>query len=146
MMLNPNYKPRVHVVLQEPESTLFDLHFKTLKSQEAASNSSGCNEPTQINKIASNTISTVFSVSNSCDGYLVFSEPLYPGWQVYIDGKPTLILRANYAFSAVFLKAGDHKVERRYRPNSLFIGALSSIVFCLLLGLITYKGWLLIDN
>jgi hypothetical protein len=140
-MLRPGYDPRDHVVLQEPGSTLFDWHFKTLKSQEAASNFSGCDDPSQINKIASNTVSTVFLVSNNCEGYLVFSEPFYPGWRVYVDGKSTPILRANYAFSAVFLKAGEHKVERWYRPNSLIYGIFISLVFCGVLCLMTYKGW-----
>lgn len=143
VMLNPNYDPRVHVVLQKPESAIFDVYVKTPKSQEAASNFSECDDHAQINKIALNTHAALFSVSNNCDGYLVFAEPFYPGWKVYVDGSSTPILRANYAFSAVFLKAGDHKVERRYRPNSLLYGVFSSLVFCGLLCLMICKGWLL---
>lgn len=144
VMLSPGYDPRKQVVLQEPESMFFELLSRIPKVRAVDSNFSERNDFHQIKKIPSNTHSAIFSVSNSCDGYLVFSEPFYPGWRVYIDGNPAPILRANYAFSAVFLKAGEHKVERYYRPNSLLYGVLSSIVFCGVLCLITYKGWLLI--
>jgi hypothetical protein len=146
VMLSRDYDPRKQVVLQEPESTLFDVFSRTPKLQEGMVNFSEGNGSFRIKKIHSNTHSAVFSVANSCGGYLVFSEPFYPGWRVYIDGKSTPILRANYAFSAVFLKAGEHEIERCYRPNSLILGILASVLFSVLLGLITYKGWLRIDD
>jgi hypothetical protein len=146
VMLNPNYDPRKLVVLQKPEPALFDLYSRVPEIPKIDSHFSECDGLIQIKKTTSNTHSALFSVSNPCDGYLVFSEPFYPGWQVYVDGKPMPILRANLAFSAVFLPAGEHEVKKSYRPNSLLLGILSSVLFCALLGLITYKGWLLIDN
>jgi hypothetical protein len=145
-LLKPNYDARNHVVLQKPESTLFDLHPGIPEIATVYSDSSECNGPLQIKEMNSNTHSAVFSVSNSCDGYLVFSEPFYPGWRVYVDGKSAPILRANLAFSAVFLPAGEHDVKRNYRPNSVLLGILSSVSFCLLLCLVMYKGWFLIDD
>jgi uncharacterized membrane protein YfhO len=142
-MLTPTYDPRKHVALQQPTSTVFDLHTKIPKLPTTESNFSPCNGPLEIKKHSSNTHSAIFSVSNSCDGYLVFSEPFYPGWQVYVDEEPAPIFRANCAFSAIFLQAGDHEVKRLYRPKSLLFGALSSLVFCLVLGIVMYKGWFL---
>lgn len=138
-MLTPTYDPRKHVALQIPKTTLFDWHTKTLKLPTVNSNFSECDGPLQIKKMRSNTHSALFSVSNSCDGYLVFSEPFYPGWRVYVDGKPTPIFRANYAFSAIFLPAGEHEVNRFYRPNSLLVGVLSSVVFCIILWRLLYR-------
>ncbi len=141
-MFNPTYDPRKYVVLQQPKTTVFDLHTKTPKLPTTDSNFSKCNGPLEIKKLTSNTHSAIFSVSNSCDGYLVFSEPFYPGWQVYVDEELAPIFQANYAFSAVFLRAGEHKVKRCYRPNSLLYGLLSSLVFCGLLCLvISKKEW-----
>lgn len=141
VMLDPNYDPRKNVVLQKPEPTLFDLYPRAPEIPTAASHFSKCDGLLHIKKVTSDTHSALFSVSNSCDGYLVFSEPFYPGWKVYVDEKPTPILRANLAFSAVFLPAGEHEVKRQYRPNSLLFGVLSSMLFCMLLCLVMYKKW-----
>jgi hypothetical protein len=100
---------------------------------------SECPDSAHIRKLTSHPYAASVTVSNQCDGYLVFSEPYYPGWRVYVDGKLTPILRANYAFSAIFLPTGEHEITRIYRPNSLLLGAFSSAVFCGLLGLILYK-------
>jgi len=40
-----------------------------------------------------------------------------------VDGIPTPILRANYAFRAVRVPAGISVVEFRYRPRSVWLGA-----------------------
>ena len=50
--------------------------------------------------------------------YLVFSEVWYPGWQARLDGEPTSLLRANYAFRAVYLPVGEHTVELTFSPGS----------------------------
>ena len=55
-------------------------------------------------------------------GYLVLLDSFFPGWQAYVDGQEVEILRANYAFRAVRLPEGDHRVEFRYEPRSFYIG------------------------
>jgi len=61
-------------------------------------------------------------------GYLVLADTWYPGWQAQVDGRPTDILRANYAFRAVWLEAGEHVIEMVYRPLSVFIGGVVSMM------------------
>lgn len=53
---------------------------------------------------------------------LFLSETYYPGWNVYIDGVREEILRADFAFRAVALSPGYHKVEFVYRPLSVIMG------------------------
>jgi len=60
------------------------------------------------------------------DGFLFFSEPSYVERKATIDGRPTPALRANLAFTAVAVPAGDHDVELRYRPSSFYLGSLIS--------------------
>jgi len=55
-------------------------------------------------------------------GYLVLAQTFYPGWQVRVDGLPSQVLRANHAFCAVHLEAGEHRVEFAYRPLSFYAG------------------------
>jgi hypothetical protein len=59
-------------------------------------------------------------------GYLVLAYTYYPGWRATVDGRPTEILRANYAFMALPLATGEHQVVLRYRPASLMLGAIIS--------------------
>ena len=68
-------------------------------------------------------------------GYLVLADTWYPGWQAMVDGVPTEILRANYAFRAVWLEAGEHTVEMIYRPISVLIGGAASLTTLALLAI-----------
>ncbi len=132
LMLSPTYDPGTFVVLQPPEPSLFEQIPESPEYAIEPESKQHC-EPGKLTKIDSTMHSSHFSVENNCDGYLVFSEPYYPGWRVEIDGKPVPILRANYAFSAVFLPAGKHRAARFYCPNSLLLGVISSVVFCVFL-------------
>jgi hypothetical protein len=76
------------------------------------------------------------SVDTPADAYLVLSEVWYPGWRATVDGVETPVLRANYAFRAVRLGPGQHKVHLRFAPRSWRLGLLLSGLT--LLGLVCY--------
>jgi hypothetical protein len=139
MMRAAAYDPRQQVILQQPQPTLFERFSRMPEVQEHRLEPSECHDQAQINTIIAKTDSAVFTVSNPCQGYLVFAEPFYPGWRIYIDGKLTPIWRANYAFAAVFLPPGDHEVKRVYRPMSLVLGVICSVVFMIGLGAFSLK-------
>ena len=46
---------------------------------------------------------------------LVISENYHPFWHAWVDGEERPLLRANYAWKAVALPAGEHRVVLRYR-------------------------------
>ncbi|KJJ85129.1 conserved hypothetical protein, membrane [Candidatus Omnitrophus magneticus] len=54
------------------------------------------------------------------DGYLFFSENNYPGWKVYIDGKPSVI-EPFMLIQKVFLFKGRHIVKFIYSPFRLAV-------------------------
>ena len=75
------------------------------------------------------------------DGYLVLSDTYYPGWRVYVDGEERRLLRANHAFRAVWLEAGEHQVLFHYDPLSFKVGAIVSLsALSLCLGLMVFPG------
>jgi hypothetical protein len=49
-------------------------------------------------------------------GILVISDVLAPGWSATVDGREAPIVRADYAFRAVPVPAGEHDVVMRYLP------------------------------
>ena len=63
----------------------------------------------------------------SAPGWLVLGEWDYPGWQARVDGRRQEIYRADYALRAVPLATGDHVVEFRYQPASVYLGAVVSV-------------------
>ena len=138
-LLQPTYDPRTSVVLEAPEATLFEPIPTMPESPPVVNLDSTTCASSQITIMHSTMNSKEFSVSSDCDGYLVLAEPWYPGWHMTVDGQPVGIWRANYAFSAIFLPAGDHHIERVYRPNSLFIGGALSAISCCLLALVAWK-------
>jgi hypothetical protein len=66
-------------------------------------------------------------------GYLVLADTWYPGWQATVDGEPAELLRANHAFRALHVEAGEHQIEMHYRPRSILVGGAISLTVLILL-------------
>ena len=63
-------------------------------------------------------------VRMACKGMVIASETFYPGWEAAIDGRPAVIYEAYGALRGVVVDAGAHRIEFRYRPMSVYWGAL----------------------
>ena len=70
----------------------------------------------------------VVKASLGAQGYLVLTDPYYPGWRARVDGEERPIHRADYLFRAVQLDAGEHIVEWVYAPPSLRLGLILSLI------------------
>jgi hypothetical protein len=57
---------------------------------------------------------------------VVISQTHYPAWRAYVDGQPTKIWRANYAFQALEVPAGQHHIRMVYEDKKLLAGAILS--------------------
>jgi Bacterial membrane protein YfhO len=57
---------------------------------------------------------------------VVVVQTYYHNWHVYVDGQPTPLLRANYAFQAFQVPAGEHKIHLAYEDRAFEIGAAIS--------------------
>ena len=66
---------------------------------------------------------------------LVLSENHYPGWRAYVDGRRVDVLRVDYNLRAVALAGGAHQISFVYRPWSVMIGFLVSLLTALVLAL-----------
>ncbi|HWP65908.1 MAG TPA: YfhO family protein [Candidatus Limnocylindria bacterium] len=61
-------------------------------------------------------------------GFLVLADQHRNGWHATVNGEPVPIERANYVFRLVEVPAGRSRVEFRYRPPGLRVGALLSAI------------------
>jgi len=63
------------------------------------------------------------SVTTDRASHLVLADSWYPGWNAFVDGKPSPIYRADFLFRAVPLERGQHSVVFEYQPMSFWLGA-----------------------
>jgi len=84
------------------------------------------------------TDSVTVRTSAAGPAFLLLSDSYDPGWRARVDGRPAELLRADHAFRAVRLPAGEHFVDFLYRPASFILGLLLSalgIMMALLMAL-----------
>jgi hypothetical protein len=64
----------------------------------------------------------LLSCRSSTEALLVMSEAYAPGWTATLDGAAVPLLRADVAVRSVFVPAGEHEIELRYRTPGLTLG------------------------
>lgn len=75
------------------------------------------------------------------EALLFLSDTYYPGWKAFVDGKETQIYQADYAFRAVVIPEGEHRVVFVYQPESFRLGVLISLLGAL--SLFSFLGFFL---
>jgi uncharacterized membrane protein YfhO len=71
---------------------------------------------------------------------VVVAQTYYHNWRVYVDGQPTHLLRANYAFQALQVPAGRHHVRLAYEDRTFQFGAAVSV--CMVVNCLIFLRWL----
>jgi len=90
----------------------------------------------------------VYESNNSESSLAIFSETWYGpdlGWNLYIDGKKSSLLRANYILRAAVIPAGTHEIIMKFEPKVFKYGSIvsliSSIVLIAGIGLYIFMGF-----
>ena len=77
----------------------------------------------------------VINARLAADGMVVLAEIYDPGWQAYVDGVPVTTYLVDGALRGVSVPSGDHRIELRYAPRSIWAGmAISGATALVLLG------------
>jgi hypothetical protein len=116
---------RIHEPGFEPVTTVILEGGQPLQVQDAGE------AAVQVVRYAPDAVE--IEVDSPAEGYLVLSDPYYPGWRATVDGEPATILRADYAFRAVAVPAGPHRVTMAFRPGTWYAGLAISAGTLLLL-------------
>ncbi len=68
-----------------------------------------------------------FDVDAADAGWVVIAQGWYPHWRAFIDGDSVPLFRANHAFQAIQVPAGQHAVVLEYRDRTFLVSGLISI-------------------
>jgi hypothetical protein len=121
---NRNFQPRVHLmgttrIVPDQEAAFATLHdpaFQPL-TEVILEGGEALTGPGGAASITSWGVNDVWvDTSSEAPGVLLMAQTWYPGWQARVDGgdwQP--VLRADAAFQAVPVPAGQHTVELRFR-------------------------------
>ena len=65
---------------------------------------------------------------------LVLTDKYYPGWEVYVDGILSPVVKTNICFKGVYLISGTHHVRFIFRPRSFYAGLAVTLVSLISVG------------
>ena len=85
-----------------------------------------------------------FTVTTDREAYFFLSDVYHPDWQATVDGQPTVIDVANYAFRGVYIQPGRHAIVMRFTPSGWVAGlaaTLAALVALVALGIITVRSY-----
>jgi Bacterial membrane protein YfhO len=69
-----------------------------------------------------------FEAGADAAAMVVVAQSYYHPWHAYVDGQPTALWRANYAFQALEVPAGKHKVSLVYEDQMFIYGCVLSLI------------------
>jgi hypothetical protein len=130
MIMQKEFRPSQEVLLEEEPPSI-------TRSRKGGEKGGG-----EVEILSESNNRIQFLARSAEDNILVLSDTYYPGWKAFVDGKETKIYRADYAFRAIPLNAGTHRVEFVYDPISFKLGAgvtLLGIMGCVGMGWITRR-------
>jgi hypothetical protein len=89
--------------------------------------------------VADDPESIVVRVDATGPGFLALADQFASGWAATVNGAPQEIQRADWAFRLVAVPAGRSEVVFRYRPWSVRVGAVVSIVTLVVVGAVLVR-------
>ena len=129
------YEARTAKALRILSSPDFDPLKQVLVNKKISSESRRSGGEAKIVRYSNKSV--VIDAALDGSGILVLTDTFYPGWKVFVDGKESTILQANYFFRGVQLSPGNHSIEFRYVPFSFKVGVAISLFTGVMLALIS---------
>jgi uncharacterized membrane protein YfhO len=74
-----------------------------------------------------------------CRGMVILTDSWFPGWRATIDGQPAPILEVDGGVRGIVVDKGTHIVDMKYRPWSVLIGGLMTLLAAAVVVLVGWK-------
>jgi hypothetical protein len=87
-----------------------------------------CAAPDRLRVVSRVPNASVFEVDLGCPGLVVTGDPWYRGWRAWVDGVRVPVQEFEAGTRAVRAAAGKHRIEYRYRPFSVYLGAILTLI------------------
>ncbi len=84
-------------------------------------------KPAQVSAVKWARNSVGFTIENAEAGQLIFAQPYYPGWRVYVDGQSRKVIKSD-VLMAVQLSGNERGVVWVYSPYFVWIGSITFII------------------
>ncbi len=81
-----------------------------------------------IKLIYHDNLKLIYEFNSPKTRFVTFSEIYYPGWNLYIDGKPAHVFQTNFVLRGAIIPAGKHKLEFRFEPDFIQTAATVSYI------------------
>ena len=142
---NPDFMPRawaVHRVSAVPAGKIvqmlanLDLAHETILTGDAPALENCDGDRLEVTRHRAESVS--IQADMKCRGMAILGDVLSKDWTATVDDRPVRIYAAYGLIRGVVVEAGQHRIEYRYRPRSVYAGALltfSSFGFALALWL-----------
>ncbi|HEU5209173.1 MAG TPA: YfhO family protein [Longimicrobiales bacterium] len=132
------------VALERMLDPAFDVTGTALLATPLASAQSGAGAVQGSVEIAGRGLDEMtLRVQTDAPAVLVVLDNYFPAWHAWVDGEEVQVVRANLAFRALPVPAGEHTVTMRYVPESLHAGVMTSVGLILLLTVVGVGGLVL---
>ncbi len=117
-----------YLVEPDPDKTLtllksgYDFYHRVIVNQNPGNISPqpGLPSAAVITKYTGNLVEIL--TQTKYPAILVLTDTMYPGWQVFIDGRRTNLFSAFTVFRGTTIPAGNHQVTFKYLPLSFLTG------------------------
>ena len=131
---NPDALPRAWIVheafsIQSDEQIDSLLHSASFDPRQqtflkgAVPELEKCLAPERVALRAHSSGRVVIEATLECRGMVIDSNTFFPGWEATVDGQPAPLYEAYGFLRGVVVEAGAHRIEVRYRPKSVYLGA-----------------------
>ncbi len=67
-------------------------------------------------------------IASPASTMVVIAQSYYPAWKAYLDGQPVKLWRADYAFQAVQMPAGEHTIVLEYKDVMFRVGLVLTVL------------------